>query len=451
MKSEKMRLRFAPSPTGYIHVGNTRTLLVNWLYARRHNATFYLRFDDTDAERSKVEYEEQIIKDLAWLGITYEKVFRQSERLEIYAQAATKLKESNRLYPCYETKNELDFKRKRLLSQGRPPIYDRAALKLSKDQIESYEKEGRKPHWRFLLNDDEITWNDLAHGPLSFQGSNLSDPILVREDGTPVFTLSGMVDDMEMGITHILRGDDHITNTAIQIQILEALGGKASDFHFGHTPLLTGAQGEGLSKRLGSLSLHELRTDDFDPLAITNYLANLGLSEEMPLTFSLTDLAIQFDLQKLGKSAPKFSLEDMERTNADILHHMPYPLIQERIKNHGYENIREDFWETVKGNLTRLRDLKPFMTMCFGEISPVIEDTTYLEQAISVLPNEPWTDATWESWTNIIKEKTGRKGKELYMPLRLALTGESHGPEMKKFLPFIGYNKAKRRLSGEHA
>jgi glutamyl-tRNA synthetase len=446
-----MRLRFAPSPTGFIHVGNTRTLLVNWLYAKRHNATFYLRFDDTDAERSKVEYEDQIVKDLAWLGLSYEKVFRQSERLEIYAKAADILKASGRLYPCYETKTELDFKRKRLLSQGRPPIYDRAARNLTPDQIQAFEKEGRKPHWRFLLTADEIKWNDLAHGPLSFQGANLSDPILVREDGTPVFTLSGMVDDMEMAITHIIRGDDHITNTAIQIQILEALGGKGSDFNFGHIPLLTGAQGEGLSKRLGSLSLQELRADDYEPLAITNYLANLGLPEGMPLAFSLDELANQFDLQKLGKSAPKFSLEGMERTNADILHHMPYQQVKEHLKAHGYESVSEDFWEIVKGNLIRLRDLKPYLTMCFGEISPVVEDQAYLNQAIDVLPSEPWNDTTWEQWTNTLKESTGRKGKDLFMPLRLALTAESHGPEMKKFLPFIGYSKAKQRLSGDRA
>jgi glutamyl-tRNA synthetase len=424
---------------------------VNWLYARHHGASFYLRFDDTDAERSKVEYEDQIIKDLAWLGLSYEKTFRQSERLAIYAQAANKLKEIGRLYPCYETKNELDFKRKRMLSQGRPPIYDRAALKLTQEQITAYEQEGRKPHWRFLLNAEEIVWNDLAHGPLSFQGANLSDPILIREGGTPVFTLSGMVDDMEMGITHIIRGNDHITNTSIQIQILEALGGNAQDFHFGHIPLLMDEHGASLSKRIGSLSLLELRAEDFEPLAIVNYLAKLGLSEELPLCFSLDELAKKYDLQKLSKASPKFSLIDMERTNADILHKMPYAQVEDNLKAHGYSGVREEFWETVKGNLTKFKDLKPYLTICFGEISPIIDDKDYMAQAIAALPPEPWTDMTWEEWTSNLKQLTGRKGKELFMPLRHALTGEGHGPEMKKFLPFIGYQKAKRRLGGEKA
>jgi len=446
-----MKLRFAPSPTGYIHIGNARTLLINWLYAHHYGAQFYLRFDDTDAERSKAEYEDQIIQDLAWFGLSYEKVFRQSDRLDLYANAAEKLKARGRLYPCYETKLELDFKRKRMLSQGRPPIYDRAALKLTPEQIAAYEQDGRKPHWRFLVQDEEIAWEDLAHGPLSFQGANLSDPILIREEGAPVFTLSGMVDDLDMGITHIIRGDDHITNTAIQIQILEALGGNAKDFHFGHVPLLTGAQGEGLSKRFGSLSLKELRTEGFEAIALLNYLAHLGLAEEPPFAFSLDALAQSFDFSKLGRSSPKFSFVDLERTNAKVLQEMPYELISTSLKQKGFEPIEKPFWEIIKQNITKLNDIHPYLTICFGEIEPVQTDQDYLTQALEALPEEPWSENTWTEWTQLLKDKTGRKGKDLFMPLRLALTGEEHGPEMKRLLPFIGYQKVKQRLLGERA
>jgi glutamyl-tRNA synthetase len=448
-----MKLRFAPSPTGYIHVGNARTLLINWLYARHHSASFYLRFDDTDRERSKHAFEEQIIEDLNWLGLSYDAVFRQSERLDIYTKAAEQLKSIGRLYPCYEAKEELEFKRKRLLAQKRPPIYDRAALKLTASQVADFEKQGRQPHWRFLLKEDEIKWDDLTHGTLSFQASNLSDPILLREDGTPIFTLSGMVDDLEMGITHILRGNDHITNTAIQIQILEALGGKNADFHFGHVPLLTSADGEGFSKRLGSLSLQDLRSEGYESLSILNYLASLGLSEEMPVALTLDTLAKSFDLQKLGRASPKFSLEGLDRTNTKILHTLSYTDVQERLKQEGLPQITPAFWEMVKDNLMKLKDIEPYLTTCFGEITPVIQtaDKPYLEQAIAALPSEPWSESTWHSWTQTLKEKSGRKGPELFMPLRQALTGDSHGPEMKKLLPFISPQKVIKRLSGERA
>lgn len=442
-----MKLRFAPSPTGYLHVGNTRTLLVNWLWARRHQATFYLRFDDTDQERSDQKYVHQIIADLAWLGIKYEAVFHQSERLELYTAAAQTLRDKGRLYPCYETRQELDFKRKRLLSQGHPPIYDRAALKLTSDEIAAFEREGRKPHWRFKLAPGEIQWDDLAHGPLSFHADHLSDPIVVREDGTPVFTLSGMVDDLDMGITHIIRGDDHITNTAIQIQILEALGGTASAFNFGHIPLLTGAQGEGLSKRDGSLSLKDLKEDGIEAAALVNYLAHLGTSEEMTFYKDMDTLAQHFELKRLGKASPKFIHEDLLRANAHILHETSFDEVQARLIDMQYDHVTEAFWSVVKSNLTSLDDIKPFYNICFGQVTPVIEDKDFIQVALACMPAEPWSADTWDQWTQALKEKTGRKGKELFMPLRLALTGEPQGPEMKKFLPFIGHKKAVERLT----
>jgi glutamyl-tRNA synthetase len=446
-----MKLRFAPSPTGHLHVGNARTLILNWLYAKKHGADFILRFDDTDPERSRDEYAEQIKVDMAWLGLVYSQAYKQSDRLTLYLEAAEQLKQSGRLYPCYETKQELDFKRKRQLSQGRPPIYDRAALKLTAEDIAHFEAEGRVPHWRFKLNAGEIAWDDLAHGALSFQGANLSDPILIRENGAPVFTLSGVVDDIDLKITHIVRGDDHISNTAIQIQIIEALGCDPRAFHFAHLPLMTGAQGEGFSKRLGSLSLKQLHAEGYEPLALLNYLGRLGNSKEYELAFSLEELAQTFDLQEYGRSSPKFSLEDLGRVNAKVLQALSFDSIKGRLEQEGYPDVAPEFWEMVKGNLNKLQDLRLYTQICFAEVIPVITDEAYLQIACEALPSEPWSEATWKQWTTVLKESTDRKGKDLFMPLRQALTGEDHGPEMHKLLPFIGYEKAIKRLSGRRA
>jgi len=446
-----MKLRFAPSPTGNLHVGNARTLLLNWLYAKKHGAQFMLRFDDTDVERSKEEYADQIKKDMAWLGLDYDDVAKQSERLDLYKAAAEKLKTSGRLYPCYETKNELDFKRKRQLSQGRPPVYDRAALRLSADEVAAFEAEGRVPHWRFKLEDATITWCDAAHSDMTFEAKHFSDPILIRENGAPVYTLSGVVDDLDLGITHVVRGDDHISNTAIQIQLMEALGGKGSDFVFAHLPLLTGSKGEGLSKRLGSLSLMDLRAQNYEPMALINYLGNLGNPEESDVALNLDGFVTGFDLSKFGKSAPKFSEEDLQRANGKFLQIVPFSQIKPRLDELGFTKTTPEFWQTIQGNLTLLTDVKDYESVCFEEISPKIEEVDFVSQAKSSLPQGAWDEETWKAWTTHLKEETGRKGKALFMPLRQALTGEDHGPEMKKLLPFIGYEKALKRLSGQKA
>lgn len=449
-----MKLRFAPSPTGFLHVGNARTLLLNWLYAKHYHADFILRFDDTDQERSKEEYVAQIIEDMAWLELGYSAIYKQSERLDLYAKMAQKLKDEGWLYPCYETKQELDFKRKRLLSQGRPPIYDRAALDLSTEQIAAFEAEGRTPHWRFKLDKSKtIAWQDLAHGSLEFKSENLSDPIVIRENGAYLFTFSGVVDDIDLGITHIIRGDDHITNTAIQIQILEALGKSGDDFKFGHVPLLTLLSGEGLSKRFGSLSLKELRASGYEARAVQNYLANLGNPSEAYTNFSLEELAQRFDLEAFGKSAPKFSLEELEKTNAKILHEMPYDEVKSHLGELKLGHITADFWDLARANIARLQDLQALDQICHGVLAPVIssEDQDYLQEALALFPQAPLDDSSWKNWTTALKAQTGRKGKELFMPLRKALTGEEHGPEMAKFLPFIEYERAKVRLAGQSA
>lgn len=446
-----MKLRFAPSPTGNLHVGNARTLLLNWLYAKKHNATFILRFDDTDAERSRDEYAEQIQKDMAWLGLTYDASVKQSDRLDVYAAAAEKLKAAGRLYPCYETKEELDFKRKRQLSQGKPPVYDRTSLRLTPDEIAAYEAQGRIPHWRFKLAETPISWVDAAHGPLHFESKHFSDPILIRENGAPVYTLSGVVDDLEMGITHIVRGDDHISNTAIQIQLMEALGGRGENFTFAHVPLLTGAGGEGLSKRLGSLGLKDLKEQNYEPMAIINYLGHLGNSEALDLALTMDDVVAHFDLSKFGKSSPKFSPDDLLRSNEKYLQHVSFKTIEPRLQELGFTKTTPAFWQAIQGNLMLLTDVKAFETICFEAVQPRIEDSAFIATALACLPAEPWDEDTWKAWTTLVSEKTGQKGKALFMPLRQALTGDDHGPEMKKLLPFIGHTHATKRLQGQTA
>lgn len=446
-----MKLRFAPSPTGNLHVGNARTLLLNWLYAKKQGASFVLRFDDTDLERSKDKYAEQIKLDMAWLGLDYDTIVKQSDRLALYQEAAETLKKSGRLYPCYETKNELDFKRKRQLSQGRPPIYDRAALRLTSEEITEFEREGRAPHWRFKLEDVTMTWHDEAHGDLSFEAKHFSDPILIRENGAPVYTLSGVVDDLDLAITHIVRGDDHISNTAIQIHLMEALGGRGDDFTFAHLPLMTGSDGEGLSKRLGSLGLKDLKEKEYEPMALVNYLGALGNPEDVPTALSLEAFVQTFDLSKFGKSSPKFSQEDLNRANGKFLQAVSFDQIKQRLDSLGFTKTTKEFWETIQGNLTMLRDVKEYEEICFSSIHPKVEDQDFIAQAKETLPPLPWTEETWGQWTSALKEKTGYKGKSLFMPLRQALTGEDHGPEMKKMLPFIGREKALMRLSCQKA
>lgn len=444
-------LRFAPSPTGLLHIGNARTALINWLFARKNKATFILRLDDTDLARSEQQYEQAIYEDLKWLGLTYDHIEWQSKRLQEYEKAAETLKASGRLYPCYETPEELEFKRRRLLSQGQPPIYDRAALNLTSAEHDRFLKEGRKPHWRFKLTAEEISWKDLIRGDISFEGKNLSDPILIREDNSPVYTLSSVVDDIDFGITHIIRGEDHITNTAIQLQLIEALGTDSKSFTFGHVQYLLGEQGESLSKRIGSLSLRQLQEEGYEACALASYLAKLGTSEDISPTLSLDQLINEFDISHVGRAAPRFSKTMLDRINTRLLHHQPYSNIQARLAEEGLHYIQEEFWNACHGNINKLLDLKNIWNICTQELVPRIEDASYLEEACKSLPLEPWSSETWSTWTQAIKEKTGRKGRELFMPLRQALTGEDHGPEMKELLLLIGREKALKRLQGKVA
>jgi glutamyl-tRNA synthetase len=434
-------VRFAPSPTGLLHVGNIRAALFNWLFARRHGGKFLLRLDDTDRQRSKPEYEMAIEQDLTWLGLGWDLKERQSDRLPHYDAACDKLIESGRLYACYETPEELDFKRKRLQAQGRPPVYDRAALKLDAGARARLEGEGRKPHWRFMLDTEEVRWDDLVRGAQHVDEASQSDPVLVRADGSYLYSFTSVVDDIDMAITHVIRGEDHVTNTGAQIQMFQALDGAVPVF--GHLPLLVDAKGAGLSKRTGSLSIGDLRESGIEALAIDALLARIGTADPVEPVTSLDPLIATVDFARVGRAAARFSEEELAHLSARTLHAMPYADVRERLG----EDIGEALWLAVRGNLMKLDDAHAWSKVVRGSIEPTIEDAAFLIEAAAKLPPEPWDETTWKSWTSGL----GRKGKALFHPLRLALTARENGPEMAKLLPLIGRAKAGARLRGEAA
>jgi glutamyl-tRNA synthetase len=443
-------VRFAPSPTGRIHIGNARTALLNWLYVRPRGGRFILRFDDTDLGRSKAEYAEAIEKDLAWLGIAPDLVRRQSERMAAYDTAAERLKAQGRLYPAYETAEELDRRRRRQQALGRPPVYDRAALRLSDAERAALEASGRKPHWRFRLEPTTVRWDDMVRGESHVDSGSLSDPVLRREDGSYLYTLPSVVDDIEFGVTHVIRGEDHITNTGVQIQIFEALAGAAP--RFGHHNLLTDAGGEGLSKRTGALSIASLREKGVEPLAVAALAVLVGSAEAVRPVASLDELAALVDLTHLSHGAARFDEAELDALSARMLHHMPYEAVADRLEALGIAGPGADgFWLAVRGNLARLNEAAIWRQVVAGEIAPVVEDREFLELAASRLPDGAWDQSTWALWTKELKSLTGRKGRELFHPLRLALTGRESGPELAALLPLIGRAKALARLSAPSA
>lgn len=442
-----VRARFAPSPTGMIHVGNIRTALITWLFARHNNGHYLLRIDDTDQERSKKEFEDGIYESLTWMGIDWDgKVEHQSKRLDRYDVLIEQLKRDGRLYACYETAEELALKRKAQLAQSLPPIYDRAALKLTDEQKKKFESEGRKPHWRFLMKHEPIVWNDLIRGEVRFDGGDLSDPVLIREDGTPLYHLCSVIDDIDFQITHIVRGEDHVTNTATHIQMFEALGAKPPIFS--HLPLISDAEGGKLSKRLGSLSIIELRDNEgLEPTTIASLMARLGTSDPIEAYPSLKPLIDSFDFNKFSRGTPKFDANELHRLNAKIVHNLSFADVKDRLAKMGLNGIDEAFWNSVRANLATVKDVADWWTVANGPVQPRIEEADFIKQAATLLPPEPWNDATWKEWTNAVQTATGRKGKALFMPLRQALTGMDHGPELANLLPLIGRKKAEERLS----
>lgn len=440
------RVRFAPSPTGMLHVGNVRTALITWLFARKNDGHYLLRIDDTDTERSKKEYEDAIRESLTWLGLNWDEDAWQSKRLDRYQILIEQLKKDGRLYACYETQDELGLKRKALLSQGLPPVYDRAALKLTDEQKQKFESEGRKPHWRFLLNDEPIQWTDLIRGDVSFNGGDLSDPVLIREDGSPLYHLCSVIDDIDFEITHIVRGEDHVSNTAFHIQMFKALG--AQPPLFAHLPLLSDPEGGKLSKRLGAMNIIQLRDEEgLEAYAIPSLLARLGTSDPIEPITDYKTLIDTFDFAKFSRGTPKFDTDELERLNAKIIHQTSFETVKPRLNELGLTDLDETFWDAVRPNLTRFRDIKDWWQVAKGPVTPIVADQEFAKQAIDLMPTEPWTAETWKQWTDAIKNATGRKGKELFMPLRQALTGMDHGPELGVLLPFIGAEAAKARLS----
>lgn len=441
-------VRFAPSPTGRLHIGNLRPALLNWLYALKRDGIFILRYDDTDLARSTQEFADGILVDLNWIGIHPHKMAKQSERFALYDAACDRLRAAGRLYPCYETADELDRRRKRQQARGLPPIYDRAALKLTAEEKAAFEADGRKPHWRFLLDAKNVAWDDMVRGPSHIDCASLSDPVLIREDGAYLYTLPSVVDDLDLGITDVIRGEDHVTNTAVQIQIIEALGGTVP--RFGHHNLLTDASGQGLSKRLGHLSLQGLREDGLEPMAVASLAVLVGSAEAVRPVATMQELAGIVDLDRLSRAPAKFEVSELEHLNAKLLHATDYAAVATRLEALGIYG-GEQFWLAVRGNCNRFADAAIWWPLVNGPIEPVIEDHNFTDAALSVLPDAPWDETTWGAWTKAVKEKTGASGKSLFMPLRLALTGLEHGPELKALLPLIGRERAAKRLKGEIA
>lgn len=443
-------VRFAPSPTGFLHVGNIRLALINWIFARQAGGDFLLRLDDTDTERSEQHYAEAVERDLGWLGLTWDRFARQSDRIDRYQAVMDQLQAMGRLYPCFETAEELGLKRKVLRNAGKPPIYDRAALRLTDQEKSDLIAQGRRPHWRFLLQPGAIEWSDLVRGPVRFDAADLTDPVLIREDGRFLYTLSSVVDDADFAISHVIRGEDHVANTAVQIQLWQALGAPVPDF--AHLALLTDAGGQGLSKRLGSLGIGALRDEEgLEPMAILSFLARLGTSDPIEPKPKLEDLVESFAFAKQSRAPAKFDIEELRRLNAKLLHLLPFDRVRDRLANLGLSEVDDAFWHAVRPNLERLRDTAHWWRMAREPVAPALVDPSLTETAAELLPPEPWSTETWAAWTKAVRAASGLSGKALFRPLRLALTGLEHGPEMKNLLPLIGRTRAHARLLGETA
>lgn len=438
-----MKLRFAPSPTGLLHVGNARQALANALYARRHGGQFQLRIDDTDIGRSREELVEAIQKDLHWMGIQWDETFRQTERLDRYAAAIEKLKASGHLYPCFESEQELAAKRETQIRQRRAPVYDRAMLKMTPQQRAQAEANGKVPYWRFKLSNTTVRWRDMVMGDCQVKLPSVSDPVLVRTDGTVLYTLASVVDDLETGITHIIRGEDHVTNTGVQIDIAQALGAHPDHFRFAHLPLLLDENGGKLSKRFDACSLRTFRQDGIEATALISYLARLGSSDD-PVLLPFDEQAKIYDISHISRSAARFDTRQLLAMNHKLLAQTPYADVAARLP----KGATEAFWLAIRGNIELLSEARLWHNVTDGDIIPPVQEgeDDFLKEAASLLPPEPWDETTWKAWTTAVREKTGRSGKALFHPLRLALTGEEQGPELRDLLPLIGRSRALARL-----
>ena len=435
--------RFAPSPTGLLHLGNIRTALINWLYARTNNGKFILRIDDTDLERSKDEYISQIKYDLDWLGLDFDETFNQSSRFDRYKEQFEKLKADGRIYPCYETLEELERKRKLLIAAGGKQVYDRSAMELTDQQKKDYEAEGRKPHWRFLLKTERMKWDDLLKGEIDIDLTSLSDPVLFREDGVPLYTFSSAVDDIDYGITNVIRGDDHTSNTAVQVEIINALD--KNKINFAHHALLKASSGDKLSKRDNVISISSFREANMEPISILSLLATIGTSNSIELKDNIDQIKSEFKLSTISTSPGRIEIDVLNALNKKQVQKYNFSEIEERLKKID-EKIDQKFWETIRGNLNVVEDIKQWTDIVFNSETIKPSDKDYIQIAMELIPDDPWNDETWGLWTSAIKEKTGRKGKELFLPLREAFTGLNHGPEMKLLIQLLGREKIIERV-----
>ncbi|WP_341758277.1 glutamate--tRNA ligase [Candidatus Tisiphia endosymbiont of Ditula angustiorana] len=444
--------RFAPSPTGMLHIGNSRTALINWLYARKHNGIFILRFDDTDLERSKQQYKNAIEQDFKFLGLNWDQTFCQSNRLAKYEAVKTLLLQKNRLYPCFETQEELELKRKLQLSRGLPPIYDRAALNLTQQQINDYISQGRKPHYRFLVSHTPIMWQDMIKGEVKYDGKNLGDPIVIREDNSMTYMLCSVIDDIDYSITHIIRGEDHVTNTAIQLQMFEALqeelySNQKSIPNFAHLGLVI-SRDEKISKRIGGFEIAALRDEiGLEPMAINSFFSLIGSSSSIVSFKNLDQLIKEFDINNFSKSPTTYLPEELERLNHKLLISLSFDEVKDRLREIKAEQVTEQFWLAVRANLQKLYEIKDWWNICYSPSKVEGLDKDFLQQATILLPDEPITLDSWSIWTKKIMVVTGKKGKDVFLPLRLSITGMTSGPEMSVILPLLRREEIIKRLS----
>jgi glutamyl-tRNA synthetase len=450
LKKAPMRppiFRFAPSPTGYIHIGNARTALWNALLARKAGGTFILRFDDTDLERSKQIFADAILEDLAWLGITPDRIERQSDRITRYQAALEDFKARGLVYACYESVEELDRKRKRQQARGLPPVYDRAALSLSQQEHAKLQAEGRAPYWRFKLSNKNVLWHDGVRGESHIETSSLSDPVLVRADGTFLYTFASVIDDIEMGVTDILRGEDHVANTAVQIELFEAFDAKPP--RFSHHNLITTLSGEEMSKRTGALSIRSFREAGIDPLAVTLVAVLTGTAEAVRPLESLDILADLLDVTKFSRALTRFDPAEINELSVRLLHEKPFKAVADGLAQLGISGPQaEAFWLAIRGNIRALSEAAAWHQVVVGQHGFTREDPEFLIEAAKDLPDEPFDQESWSVWTKAVSQRTGRKGKALFMPLRLALTGQESGPELKALLPLLRRERVLARLCG---
>jgi glutamyl-tRNA synthetase len=433
----KLVSRFAPSPTGYLHIGNLRTAILNYLISKKSGGKFILRIDDTDMERSDIRFIDQIKNDLDWLGLEWDQLEMQSDRIDLYQGVANKLRDDGLLYECFETPAELELKRKKLLNMGKPPVYDRSALALSNVEIKKLRNE-RASHWRFKLSHKRVAWIDNILGSISIDCSSVSDPVLIRADGQFLYTLASVFDDIDLEVNYVVRGSDHVTNTGTQIQIISSLKGSVPSY--AHHSLLTGSKGEPLSKRLGNLSLKDMRINGVEPKALFLFMASLGSSKSIDLSLTANDVIQDFEISNFGSSSTKFDHDILKNFSTKYLAKLHYTEVYQDLISIGIpKDLVVSFWEMASENIETRLELKDLWKLCTNGVEPVVdsEDLEFVKESVKILPDTPWDKNTWKNWIDKIKMSTERRGKNLFLPLRKALTGKTTGPDMNKLLPLL--------------